>query len=182
MERRPELRRQRKEYCSLLRTAVWLTKIMVLSSFDNSSNEWKLKVFFFWRAQNQGRKVSASKKDTPYWNPSKTFQSSRYQTSMRELLKKRRGEKKESPSRSVMTCRVNGSMKGESFSQCWARANCLSKQIHLKCLAQKNPFIYSWPIANTTQRGRGQREHPNLRRCDGYCKGCWTLKRQVVWQ
>lgn len=62
----------------------------------------------------------------------RTFQSSGNQTSVGEMLKKM---KKRKSSRSKMTCRVNGSMKGEPFSQRRARANCLSKQINLKCLA-----------------------------------------------
>lgn len=65
-----------------------------------------------------------------------------------------RERKTKKSGRFQMICRDNGSMKGESFIQCWARANCLSKQINFKCLSLKNPFIYSWPIANTTQQER----------------------------
>lgn len=83
-------------------------------------------------------------------------------------------KKKNRSSRSEMTCRVNGSMTAESFSQCWARAKCLSKQINLKCRASKNPFIYSWPGANSTQR----KDRRSIRPQDGgegYCKGCQSV-------
>lgn len=42
MKSRPVLRRQRRECCYLLRTAVWQTKRIV---FVNSNNKWKFKVF-----------------------------------------------------------------------------------------------------------------------------------------
>lgn len=89
MESRPVCKSLRKEYCPPLRSAVWLTKRMAQSSFDNSNNEWRLKrffFFFFWRTLDE--KVYRDQTEVHYW------QLSQVQTIRRALVKYSRTGKK----------------------------------------------------------------------------------------